>query len=318
MEILEYSPLHPKIILFGEYTILLGADALTLPLKSFSAQLDFIDNTTDYEAALDSNLKLKEFAAFLSRIKALNYVLNIDALTNDLTDGLYLQSNVPFGYGLGSSGLVCAAIFRTYKTHKKNIFDTNQEYRNLLEYFSIMESYFHVKSSGIDPLACYLGEPLLVSRENVKTIPHIEFQEGSWFLLDSGIKRNTGELVQKFNNNIANNLFREELESHYISITNELINRVLYSKSNELTDWATTRPTHLLMENLSLLQIRYFHEMIPYSLIPVWQHGIDTGSYYLKLLGAGGGGYFLGYTQRPHITEKICNSYDFTVKFLEL
>ncbi|MFT5953016.1 MAG: mevalonate kinase, partial [Bacteroidia bacterium] len=29
----------------------------------------------------------------------------------------------------------------------------------------------------------------------------------------------------------------------------------------------------------------------------VWKHGIESGDYYLKLCGSGGGGYILGFTK---------------------
>jgi mevalonate kinase len=29
----------------------------------------------------------------------------------------------------------------------------------------------------------------------------------------------------------------------------------------------------------------------------IWQNGIDTNDYYLKLCGSGGGGYILGFTE---------------------
>ena len=36
--------------------------------------------------------------------------------------------------------------------------------------------------------------------------------------------------------------------------------------------------------------------MIPQQFHELWQKGIDSGDYYLKLCGSGGGGYILGFT----------------------
>jgi mevalonate kinase len=40
-----------------------------------------------------------------------------------------------------------------------------------------------------------------------------------------------------------------------------------------------------------------FKPMIPEQFHAIWQKGIDTNDYYLKLCGSGGGGYILGFTQ---------------------
>ena len=37
--------------------------------------------------------------------------------------------------------------------------------------------------------------------------------------------------------------------------------------------------------------------MIPEGFKDVWKQGIETGDYYLKLCGSGGGGYILGFTR---------------------
>jgi mevalonate kinase len=36
--------------------------------------------------------------------------------------------------------------------------------------------------------------------------------------------------------------------------------------------------------------------MIPQNFQSLWQRGIETNDYYLKLCGSGGGGYILGFT----------------------
>jgi mevalonate kinase len=37
--------------------------------------------------------------------------------------------------------------------------------------------------------------------------------------------------------------------------------------------------------------------MIPSAFHSLWQKGIDSNAYYLKLCGSGGGGYILGFTK---------------------
>ena len=100
----------------------------------------------------------------------------------------FFKSNIPQGYGLGSSGALVAAFYDRYAKKKilKNI-------------FSEMESYFHGESSGVDPLNCYLGSPILIKSQNEIHITKIPDQKvlgyGGIFILDSGNSSDTFSLV---------------------------------------------------------------------------------------------------------------------------
>ncbi|MBT8190538.1 MAG: hypothetical protein KJO29_08920, partial [Bacteroidia bacterium] len=47
------------------------------------------------------------------------------------------------------------------------------------------------------------------------------------------------------------------------------------------------------MNKISWLQLEYFSEMIPNDLVSTWHYGLESDQYYMKLSGAGGGGFFL-------------------------
>ena len=49
--------------------------------------------------------------------------------------------------------------------------------------------------------------------------------------------------------------------------------------------------------------------MIPDSFHQLWQQGIDTNDYYLKLCGSGGGGYILGFTEDYEKTKKLLQNH---------
>jgi len=53
----------------------------------------------------------------------------------------------------------------------------------------------------------------------------------------------------------------------------------------------------LKCKNLSKVVLKHFKPMIPNSFHQLWQEGIETNDYYLKLCGSGGGGYILGFAQ---------------------
>ena len=50
-------------------------------------------------------------------------------------------------------------------------------------------------------------------------------------------------------------------------------------------------------KELSKVVLSNFKPMIPEQFHQIWQNGIETNDYYLKLCGSGGGGYILGFTQ---------------------
>ena len=82
--------------------------------------------------------------------------LNISKLIKDFDSGWTLRGNIPTGYGIGSSGAVCAAILDKYQYESADI---ETSHNQLIQ----MESYFHGKSSGLDPLVSFYDKPVLIN-----------------------------------------------------------------------------------------------------------------------------------------------------------
>ena len=49
--------------------------------------------------------------------------------------------------------------------------------------------------------------------------------------------------------------------------------------------------------------------MIPKAFHQLWEQGIETNAYYLKLCGSGGGGYILGFTKDYEKAQQILKNY---------
>ena len=49
------------------------------------------------------------------------------------------------------------------------------------------------------------------------------------------------------------------------------------------------------IKNLSEITFKNMNEMIPESLKEIWQEGLKSNKYYIKLCGSGGGGFFLAF-----------------------
>jgi mevalonate kinase len=289
---------YGKVLLFGEYSILFNSKGLTIPYTHFTGQLSFIndDKYTDYEFAVQSNVQLKEFLHFMLELEAkgeMPCTIDFKRFSVDLEKGLYFESNIPQGYGIGSSGALVAAVYDRYCTEKIESKESisGKDISKLREIFSKLESLFHGKSSGIDPLNCYIQHPLLIhSREDIAItgIPRAKFEsEGVIFLVDTGKIGKTGPLVNHFLEQMRFKEYEDLFKSDYIPWVNQCISDILSGNMRSFFE---------SLIKLSTFQLKHFTNMIPESFMSAWQWGLDSGKFQLKLCGSGGGGFLLGFT----------------------
>ena len=294
---------YAKILLFGEYGIIEDSQGLTLPYSFYKGALKFSSLQSDFEK--ESNESLKKYANYLKDLELPDaYTINISALQKDIRKGLFFDSNIPQGYGVGSSGALVAAIFERYsiKTYLPEHI-SKDELKDLKKIFGQMESYFHGKSSGIDPLICYMNLPILIeNKENVNkvSIPQSEEGKGAIFLIDSGITGETGPMVQIFFEKMKTEGFRKTMKEEFIRYNNACIDAFL---KKEMT------PLFRNLKSLSVWAYEHFKPMIPESIYKAWKKGLDTNAYYLKLCGSGGGGYILGFTKDYEKAEKMLEGF---------
>ncbi len=294
---------YAKILLFGEYGIIEDSQGLTLPYSFYKGTLKFSDLSSDFEKK--SNQNLKKYADYLANLELPeNFRLNVDEFLKEIEGGLFFDSNIPQGYGVGSSGALVAAIFERYSVVKRSPDNISQdELKDLKKVFGLLESYFHGKSSGIDPLICYMNLPILIeNKENVDkvAIPKEEQGKGAIFLIDSGIVGETGPMVQIFFEKMKTEGFRKTLKEEFIRYNNSCIDAFLNKDMN---------PFFRNLKKLSVWAYEHFRPMIPESIYNAWKKGIDSNAYYLKLCGSGGGGYILGFTKDYAKAEKMLDGF---------
>ena len=294
---------YAKILLFGEYGIIENSQGLTLPYSFYKGCFKF--STLESEFEKKSNESLKKYWEYLAELELPEqFRLDLPALKKDIENGLFFDSNIPQGYGVGSSGALVAAIFDRYSVvqHKPEEIGKN-ELKELKKVFGELESFFHGKSSGIDPLICYMNLPILI--ENKENVGRVEIPEenegkGAIFLIDSGIVGETGPMVQIFFEKLKNEGFRKTLKEEFIKYNNACIQSFL---NKEMT------PFFKNMKALSKWAYEHFRPMIPDSVFNAWKKGLDTNAYYLKLCGSGGGGYILGFTKDYEKAEKMLKGF---------
>ncbi len=294
---------YAKILLFGEYGIIKDSKGLAIPYNFYQGALK-VSNDLDAKAKL-SNKKLLEFYNYLKSVDKNILQLNLENFKSDIEKGMYFDSSIPQGYGVGSSGALVAAIYDKYAENKITVLEnlTRDKLLKLKEIFSMMESFFHGKSSGLDPLNSYLSLPILInSKDHLEAtgIPSQKEGKGAVFLLDSEIVGETEPMVNIFMNKMKNEGFRKMLDEDFARYTDACIDNFLHGEIHSLFG---------NVKNLSKVVLKHFKPMIPQSFHHLWQKGIDTDDYYLKLCGSGGGGYILGFTEDYDKTKEILQKY---------
>lgn len=296
------SLFYSKILLFGEYGIIQDAMGLSIPYNFYKGKLRFDGYSKE------SNESLKAFANYLIDLqekKELLFDLDAQQLVSDIKDQLSFDSSIPQGFGVGSSGALVAAVYDRYA---KDVIDAESVNKDglvkLKQIFGQMESYFHGKSSGLDPLICYLNLPVLIKSGNDLDTIGLPSEEadgkGAIFLLDTQKPGETQPMVQIFMEKMKEKGFRTMLKTEFKKYNDACI------KSFVKGDF---KPLFSNLKHLSSLLLHNFSPMIPDQFKEVWRRGIETGDYYLKLCGSGGGGYILGFTQDIDKAKSVLKDY---------
>lgn len=300
---------YSKILLFGEYGIIKDSKGLSIPYNFFKGALKSDGNLS--ESAKESNASLKAYVDYLQELG--DFVsFDIENLKKDVEGGMYFDSSIPQGYGIGSSGALVAAIYDKYATDKITVLEnlTRQKLLKLKEIFAKMESFFHGKSSGLDPLNSYLSLPILInSKDNIEStsIPsQNKGGKGAVFLLDSGMTGETAPMVQIFMEKMKQEGFRSMIKDQFVKHTDACVEDFLNGNIKSLFG-NLKQLSHVVLDN--------FKPMIPAKFHKLWQQGIETNDYYLKLCGSGGGGYILGFTQDFAKAQKALKGYNLEVVY---
>lgn len=301
---------YSKILLFGEYGIIKDSKGLAIPYNFYNGALKIEKNPS--EEAIKSNKRLIDFVTYLKDLDINLVTFDIAQMEKDLAAGMYFDSSIPQGYGVGSSGALVAAFYDKYAIGKVTVLEnlTREKLLKLKKIFGEMESFFHGKSSGLDPLNSYLSLPILInSKDNIEAagIPAQQTAgKGAVFLLDSGIVGETAPMVNIFMESMKQDGFRAMLKDQFVKHTDACVEDFLKGDVKSLFG---------NVKQLSKVVLNNFKPMIPTNFHALWKKGIDTNDYYLKLCGSGGGGYILGFTEDLEKAKKSLQGHNLEVVY---
>ncbi len=292
-----------KLLLFGEYGLMFGARALAVP---FAQYYGFLLKAAEFpdKSSRESSVELERFSSWFRHQQLngqMNFPIDLDELDRDIRANLFFQSNIPFEYGVGSSGALCAALFHEYSVYGE-AFSSFSRKRSLPEAlkedFALMEAYFHGKSSGLDPLVSFLCQPVLF-RDGHISLPCIKNDNFpfSVYLMDTGQSGPTSPLVRLFLEKMKSLAFKDAFSNEYLPANDGAIGSFLERNTEQLF-------VHL--RYITDFQLKYLSEMIPSSCVGVIGQLREEGIF-VKLLGSGGGGFLLVFVpgrKQPSILEK--------------
>ena len=276
---MDSTSFNSKILLFGEYGIMHDSDALSIPYKRFNGFLTKSNTLTEDQKK--SNRNIESLYEYMIQEEYLGDIINSNKLKEEIDSGLYFESNIPIGSGLGSSGALVSSIISRYSKVDLKSF-SNAELKKIM---SLIESKFHGNSSGFDPAVSYFNKPMLYSNQKIRPIEIIAFKDFKVYIIDSQIESSTKKMIKTFEDKMIDSEFRLFFNNKFITNTNQCIDHLIN----------TPELFRNSIKELSNDTYNNFHEMIPNNIKNKWKEGIRNDSYYMKLCGSGGGGFFLAY-----------------------
>lgn len=295
-------------MLVGEYGVVVGGGALSIPYPRFDARVREISDMPEHdrERVELSQKYLDKIFTYISGLPPDTFSAKPDLSFFSASLGdFWLDINIPIGYGLGSSGAVSAALYDLFFPGARDL-SLMQQKKDL----AAIESFFHGKSSGLDALTCHSRSPLYLKTDG--TIEKKDFDPKAipggyrFFLLDSEESFETGPLVRYFMEQMSISGFASSIRNEYLIINQKLIDVLLGIRQGD--------PAMLVMV-LSDYQYTHFRKMIPEKMLEVWIEGQISNEYYLKLNGSGGG-YMLGITHESSM-ESLSERWKDRVSWVE-
>ncbi len=254
-----------------------------------------LEKRDDYKIKIFSNDLNKE--VLYNNLLELTFDGNLDLIKSvikllnpDFGFELYTYSDVPPGSGLGGSAVLLSAIIGTFNNFRENKFNN----------YEIAELAFHAERVELelaggwqDQYATVFGGFNFMEFKNHENIVNplripddiINELEDSLILCYSGINHNSGDI----HDDQKENMNKEE-QKKYAQISKdiayEMKSRLLKGKLDDFGE---------LLHKAWSVKKKFSSKITTAFLDDIYEYGIKNGALGGKLLGAGGGGYFLFY-----------------------
>lgn len=232
---------------------------------------------------------LTDYFAYLREISAKLIAPLELGILDELKDQWNYESNIPIGMGLGSSASLAASVYQIA---------ANPAPLSLTEKkadLGLIESFFHGKSSGFDPLVSFENKCILQSNNGIQIQNEIGQPPFSIYLIYTTIKRDAHKLIDQFRTQCDNTRFSDHMEK-LASAASAMVDSVIQKK------WKIS-----YLHDISALQYEYMDFLIPPEIKEIWKNTLNDPDHHLKLCGAGGGGCYLLFSSSGQLPNSLEN-----------
>ncbi|MCB0669265.1 MAG: hypothetical protein KDC80_25755 [Saprospiraceae bacterium] len=270
-----------KILLFGEYTVLFGGQAMAIPYAKYGGR--WIRNKRS---------KWSDLTAYFTYLREINTKLRAPLeleILDELENHWKYESNIPIGMGLGSSASITASVYQIA---------ANPGPLSLIEKkadLALIESFFHGKSSGFDPLVSFENKCIVQSNNGIQIQDEIGQPPFSIYLIYTRIKRDAQKLINQFRTHCENTGFRNHMEELAIAAS-AMVDSFIQK------EWKTS-----YLHDISALQYEHMDFLIPPEIREIWKNILNDPNNHLKLCGAGGGGCYLLFSSSGQLPNSLGN-----------
>ncbi len=277
--------IYAKWILSGEHSVLRSKPALVFPLTHYYIDFSYTDTeeplSIKHSGQDQSGLDFS-FSPLFEEALAL-----VNKKRKDLKGVIYIDSQVPFGAGLGSSAILsvaCALLFQ----HKSWI-----QKEDLKEIAKKLEDLFHKQSSGIDVAAVLEGKPLLFQGGEIQKYLEPSKLKPFLYLSYSGRRSSTFFSISK-----VEKFFKGQRQDDLAKIDEKMARSVELCLSAMMSEDRESMMKKL-QEGLSLGEdcFRQF-SLLSYDLESHSQKLKEAGALATKPTGSGLGGYVISLWDR--------------------
>lgn len=276
-----------KVILFGEHFVVYNKPAILVAIDkriyvnvSIRSDTKFVINNKDIHDEISINKIMELDSTKYNRLSHPIFLTAYNTLRRfDSRVGLDIKidSQVPFGSGLGTSAAVSAALIASIS----NLFDSFNKHQIFLQTLEA-EKLIHSTPSGADPAICITGGVIMFrkTKEPDMLIMPLECNDIRLIVIYSGEHRIAGDII--------NNVKR-------IKDDNPKLFEMFANKSEEITLDAVQALRNRDYNNLGALMLRN-HELLKSlgvstrKLDEIVEKAMENGALGAKMTGAGGGG----------------------------
>jgi mevalonate kinase len=287
-----------KIILFGEHFVVKGKPAIVTAVNLYAKT---------YLYPLENNqhiLFLKQYGETINLDKPENaprefkqYVKIYELISNEygLPQGFkaVIDSEIPIAAGMGSSASTAVSYIHVLLRH--SVGDEGFSLREVNRIAYEAEKIVHGRPSGIDNTIATYGGTIYYRRGEIKRL-NIKWPDNLVFIVvDSNIKRNTGEVVLRVLERYEKHM---EIYKYIYDAAEALVNKayklIIENKFNELGELMMINQGLLYSIGVSLPELEGIIGIINRS-----------GALGAKISGAGYGGIVYGITYMDKLQETI-------------